>query len=237
MAGRRIGYRTRDRVVVPLIVLPHAARLQGLRLLVFAAWVHRTFSPSSGRRPYDGAVAAAPPASDAALEPPADGATWTGLSARPLPVVDASQWVVDPSCGGVVVFTGTARDHSVGRDGVTRLEYEAYEEQVVPRLDAIAAAARARWPDIGKIVLLHRVGEVPLTEAAVVVAVSAPHRDAAFEAARFGIDTLKATVPIWKREDWSEGTSWGREAQHIVPVEPVSADRAPADGSAAADGP
>jgi molybdopterin synthase catalytic subunit len=152
------------------------------------------------------------------LKPPADGDNWTGLSAAALPVVAASEWVVDPSCGGVVVFTGTARDHSVGRDGVTRLEYEAYEEQVVPRLDQIAAAARARWADLGRIVLLHRIGVVPLTEAAVVVAVSAPHRAAAFEAARFGIDTLKETVPIWKREDWSEGSSWGREAQHIISV-------------------
>ncbi len=123
------------------------------------------------------------------------------------------------SCGGVVVFTGTARDHSVGRAGVTKLEYEAYEEQVVPRLDQIAAAARSQWTDLGRIVLLHRIGEVPLTEAAVVVAVSAPHRAAAFEAARFGIDTLKETVPIWKREDWSEGTSWGSEAQHITSVD------------------
>jgi molybdopterin synthase catalytic subunit len=155
---------------------------------------------------------------------PDAGDDWTGLFDGPLPVVEASAWVVRPDCGGVVVFTGTARDHSVGRDGVTRLEYEAYEEQVVPRLDEIAAAARKRWPDLGRIVLLHRIGEVPLQEAAVVVAVSAPHRDAAFGAARFGIDTLKSTVPIWKREDWSEGTSWGREAQHITDVD--AADQA-----------
>ncbi len=136
-----------------------------------------------------------------------------------------------------MVFTGTARDHSVGRDGVTRLEYEAYEEQVVPRLDEIAAAARRHWPDLGRIVLLHRIGEVPLTEAAVVVAVSAPHRAAAFDAARFGIDTLKETVPIWKREDWSEGTSWGREAQHIVEVDHGAAPDGPeADGGELAGG-
>lgn len=132
-----------------------------------------------------------------------------------------------------MVFTGTARDHSVGRDGVTRLEYEAYEEQVVPRLDEIAAAARRRWPDLGRIVLLHRIGEVPLTEAAVVVAVSAPHRAAAFDAARFGIDTLKETVPIWKREDWSEGTSWGREAQHIVEIDHGARPAWTPDGPAA----
>jgi molybdopterin synthase catalytic subunit len=155
----------------------------------------------------------------AGLAPPESGDDWTGLHDGPLPVTEAASWVVQPSCGGVVVFTGTARDHSVGREGVTRLEYEAYEEQVVPRLDEIAAATRDRWPELGRIALLHRIGEVPLTEAAVVVAVSAPHRAEAFEAARFGIDTLKATVPIWKKEDWSEGTSWGREAQHIAEIE------------------
>ncbi len=155
------------------------------------------------------------------MTPPEDSDDWTGLASDVLPVNEASAWVVQPTCGAVVVFTGTARDHSVGREGVTRLEYEAYEEQVVPRLDELAEAARSRWPAIGRIVLLHRIGKVPLTEAAVVVAVSAPHRAEAFEAARFGIDTLKATVPIWKKEDWSEGSSWGREAQHIVDVDQV----------------
>lgn len=166
-------------------------------------------------------AAADPDAVHKPLEPPASGDTWAGLSSLPLPVQEASEWVVDPSCGAVVVFTGTARDHSTGRDGVTRLEYEAYESQVVPRLEEIADRARGRWPDLARVVLLHRVGEVPLTEAAVVVAVSSPHRSEAFEAARFGIDTLKATVPIWKREDWSEGSSWGLEAQHIVDVDDV----------------
>lgn len=171
---------------------------------------------------YDGTVSDDPTGSDGEAEilrPPEHADDWTGLSSAALPVEEASRWVVQPSCGGVVVFTGTSRDHSVGREEVTMLEYEAYEEQVVPRLDEIAAAARKRWPDLGRLVLLHRVGRVPLTEAAVVVAASAPHRAAAFEAARFGIDTLKSTVPIWKREDWSEGTSWGLEAQHIVDVD------------------
>ena len=148
---------------------------------------------------YDGRVAEVSVDSDSemiGLTPPAHGDDWTGMSSAALPVQLAAEWVVLPSCGGVVVFTGTARDHSVGRTDVTKLEYEAYEEQVVPRLDAIAAEARRRWPDIGRIVLLHRVDEVPITEAAVIVAVSAPHRAEAFEAARFGIDTLKSTVPV-----------------------------------------
>lgn len=153
------------------------------------------------------------------VQPPTDAETWTGLREGALPVEEASAWVVRPDCGAVVVFSGTARDHSEGRPDVARLEYEAYEEQVVPRLDAIAEAARKRWPELGRIALLHRVGEVPVGESAVVVAVSAPHRDAAFEAAKFGIDTLKATVPIWKREDWDGGSSWGLEPQHLVEVD------------------
>ena len=153
------------------------------------------------------------------VQPPVDDETWTGLADGPLPVDVASAWVVRPDCGAVVVFSGTARDHSEGRPDVGRLEYEAYEEQVVPRLDAIARAARTRWPELGRIALLHRVGEVPVGESAVVVAVSSPHRGEAFDAARFGIDTLKATVPIWKREEWSGGSSWGLEPQHVVEVE------------------
>lgn len=149
---------------------------------------------------------------------PLEGDTWTGLFAGPLPLDTASAWAVLPSCGAVVTFSGTARDHSVGREAVSRLEYEAYEEQVVPRLDEIAATARRRWTDLGRVALLHRIGEVPIAESAVVVVVSSPHRDHAFEAARFGIDTLKHTVPIWKREDWSEGSSWGLEPQHVTEV-------------------
>ena len=147
-----------------------------------------------------------------------DGINWTGIVDGPLPVAAASDWVVLPSCGAVVVFSGTARDHSSGRPDVDRLEYEAYEEQVVPRLDALIDAARTRWPDIGRMALIHRIGHVPVTESAVIVAVSSPHRDTSFQAARFGIDTLKATVPIWKKERWDGGESWGLEPQHLEEI-------------------
>jgi molybdopterin synthase catalytic subunit len=154
--------------------------------------------------------------SDQAELVPPDGDTWIGLSASPLPVDEAAAWAVRPDCGGLVLFSGTARDHAEGRPGVHRLEYEAYEEQVVPRLGGVAEEARVRWPMVGRIALLHRVGVLEIGESAVVVAVSAPHRDEAFAAARFCIDTLKRSVPIWKRESWTGGDSWGLEAQHIV---------------------
>jgi molybdopterin synthase catalytic subunit len=143
------------------------------------------------------------------LEAPPLAAQWLGLSPQPLPTAAALDWATLPECGAVVVFTGTVRDHADGRPGVSRLEYEAYEEQVGPKLRELADDLRRRWPMLGRIALLHRVGAVALTEAAVVVAVSAPHRPEAFDAARYAIDTLKETVPIWKREFWAKESDWG----------------------------
>jgi molybdopterin synthase catalytic subunit len=143
------------------------------------------------------------------VNPPPSGDTWVALTAEPLPVGLAADWAVRPDCGAVVTFSGTARDHAEGRPGVTRLVYEAYEEQVEPRLRTIAGEARARWPELGRLVLLHRVGEVAIGESSVVVVASATHRGEAFDAARFCIDALKDTAPIWKRETWAGGESWG----------------------------
>jgi molybdopterin synthase catalytic subunit len=131
------------------------------------------------------------------------------------------EWAVRPDCGAVVLFSGTARDHAPDRPEVSRLEYEAYEEQVVPRLEGVANEARSRWPVIGRIVLLHRVGVVPIGSSAVVVVVSAPHRPEAFEAARFCIDAIKAAVPIWKHEVWDGGEAWGEDTQALVPAHEV----------------
>jgi molybdopterin synthase catalytic subunit len=150
------------------------------------------------------------------LAPPPGDDTWIGLSPEALPVGTAADWVVQPHCGATVVFTGTARDHAPGRPGVQLLRYEAYEGHAEAGLAAVAGAVRDRWPTVGRIALLHRTGPVGIGEAAVVVAVSAPHRGEAFEAGRFAIDELKATVPIWKKETWEGGDSWGLEAQHAT---------------------
>lgn len=143
------------------------------------------------------------------LPAPCGDLDWTGLTSAPLPVAEAASWAVRPGCGAVVSFAGTVRDHAEGRPGVSLLEYEAYEQEVEPRLVALAAHARRNWPNLGRLVLLHRVGPLTVEEVAVLVVVSAPHREEAFEAARWCIDTLKATVPIWKRETWAGGVDWG----------------------------
>ncbi|MFV2040016.1 MAG: molybdenum cofactor biosynthesis protein MoaE [Acidimicrobiales bacterium] len=152
------------------------------------------------------------------MAPPEDSDTWIDLTGEHLPVEAASRWAVVPRCGAVVTFNGTGRDHSKGRPDVSALEYEAYEDQVRPRLWAVAEEARVRWPAIGRIAMIHRTGPVQIGESAVVVAVSSPHREEAFSAARFCIDTLKATAPIWKTETWAGGQSRGLEPQHVTEV-------------------
>jgi molybdopterin synthase catalytic subunit len=142
--------------------------------------------------------------------PPEQGDTWCSLSSEPLPLAEAYTWAVRPDCGAVVVFSGIARDHSDGRAGVTLLEYEAYEERTVAHFEAIVSDLRVQWPDVGHVAVLHRTGPLTLGETAVVVVVSAPHRDVAFDAARACIDTVKATAPIWKREHWADGVDWAR---------------------------
>ena len=155
------------------------------------------------------------------LTPP-HGEDWVGLTGAPLPVDAALSWAGLPHCGAVVLFCGTVRDHAEGRSGVTELEYEAYEEEVVPRLAAIAADARCRWPVLGRVALLHRVGCLEVGETSVVVVASAPHRPEAFGAARFCIDTLKSTVPIWKRETWAGGTDWATCSHPVSEIDDVA---------------
>ena len=153
-----------------------------------------------------------------AVECPTHGDDWLAVTADDLPVGTAYDWAVRPDCGAVVVFSGTVRDHADGRDGVEELTYEAYEEAVVPKFAEIVAEARRRWPTLGRIGLLHRVGRLVVGESSVVAVVSAPHRPEAFDAARFAIDALKASVPIWKQETWRDGTAWGTAAEQLRPA-------------------
>lgn len=150
----------------------------------------------------------------------AGSSDWVAITADPLPLAEATAWATTAGSGAVVSFLGVVRDHSDGREGVQAIEYEAYETEAQRRLEAVAAEVRRRWPMVERMALLHRVGEVARSEASVAVVVSTPHRPEAFDAARFAIDTLKETVPIWKRERWADGTDWATSG---VPVRAVRA--------------
>ena len=115
-----------------------------------------------------------------------------------------------PDAGAIVLFLGTVRDHSAGRDGVTHLEYEAYREVVEAKIREIVGETRGRW-DVGSVAAVHRLGSLDVGEDSVAVAVSAAHRAEAFDAARHLIDELKARAPIWKKEHWEGGAEWVRE--------------------------
>jgi molybdopterin synthase catalytic subunit len=150
---------------------------------------------------------------------PPDGGDWVVLTSLPLPVDTANAWATTPGSGAVVCFLGVVREQSEGRDGVRGMTYEAYEEETTHRFAEIAREARRLWTDLERIALLHRVGELALSDTSVVVVVSAPHRAEAFEAARFCIDTLKETAPIWKREHWDGGSDWAEQSQPVRPVD------------------
>lgn len=141
---------------------------------------------------------------------------WLALTADPLPISEMYDWAVAPECGAVVLFSGTVRDHAEGRDDVIALEYEAYEEAVVPVFRDIVRELRERYPAAVKVAILHRTGRLTLGESSVVVAVSSGHRPVAFEAARFAIDALKESAPIWKKEIWRDGEDWGTGAHDVV---------------------
>ena len=146
-----------------------------------------------------------------------DARDWVALTDEPLPTALAVQWATVPAAGAVVTFAGVVRDHAEGRPGVVAMTYEAYAAPAERALGEIAAEIRRRWPDVCRVALLHRVGELALSEESVVVVVSAPHRGAAFAAAEFAIDTLKESAPIWKQEHWSGGSDWAVEQHSIRP--------------------
>ena len=112
------------------------------------------------------------------------------------------------AAGAVVLFLGTVREMTNGRQTVA-LDYESYPEMAEAKLAELETAARSRWP-VTEVVIAHRLGKLELGEISVAIAVSCPHRKDAFDAGRFLIDELKVTVPIWKKENWSDGTTeWG----------------------------
>uniref|UniRef100_A0A673NBE1 Molybdopterin synthase catalytic subunit n=1 Tax=Sinocyclocheilus rhinocerous TaxID=307959 RepID=A0A673NBE1_9TELE len=118
-----------------------------------------------------------------------------------------SESVTCPSCGAVSLFIGTTRDNFEGKK-VIRLEYEAYSPMAESELRKICREIRTKWPSVRHINIQHRLGVVPITEASVIIGISSPHRRDSLEAVKYCIDTLKATVPIWKKV--SKSLRWDR---------------------------
>jgi molybdopterin synthase catalytic subunit len=128
------------------------------------------------------------------------------IVADPLNIENCIAWVSTQACGAINVFIGTVRDETKEKR-VVQLKFEAYEKMALSEMKKIADTILHNWP-IHKILIHHRTGTLQVGEVPVVIAASATHRDAAFEACRYAIDTLKQTVPIWKKEFFEDGELW-----------------------------
>ena len=128
------------------------------------------------------------------------------LTEEPIDVQAVVEEAQSGNAGAVNVFIGTVRNKTSGKK-VVRLEYEAYDKMAVKKMEEVVAEARTKWP-VEKAAVVHRKGVLQIGEAAVVIAVSTPHRKASFEACEFIIDTLKQVVPIWKKEIFEDGGIW-----------------------------
>lgn len=149
---------------------------------------------------------------EVALLPPVSGGSGRAeLVDGPIDVDRAVRSVEAPGFGAVVVFLGTVRNHHAGRP-VERLTYSAYRRMAADTLAKIVSDLEA---DGTRVAIVHRLGEVPVGEASVVIAVGSPHRAAAYEASRTALERLKAEVPIWKREHYPEGEAVWREDEAL----------------------
>jgi molybdopterin synthase catalytic subunit len=145
---------------------------------------------------------------EVALIPPVSGGSvYFDLVSGPISTDDLLGRVRDPRAGAVVLFLGTVRQNARNDQRVVHLEYEAYEALARSEMERIARQITERWAVLG-VAIVHRTGQLGVGEISVAVAVSSPHRTDAFEAGKYAIDTLKVTVPIWKKEVWEGGAAW-----------------------------
>lgn len=126
--------------------------------------------------------------------------------------------LADPGSGALAIFVGTTRNSFQGRE-VRYLEYEAYAALAEREMECLGMEIATHWPSVTGIAIVHRVGRVEIGEVSVAIAVSAPHRRAALEACAHGIERLKATLPVWKKEVFTDGSEW---RENVIEEDPES---------------
>jgi molybdopterin synthase catalytic subunit len=150
------------------------------------------------------------PADELCLFPPVSGGSGGDIYRvvhAPLSPDAVATDVDDAGAGGIVIFSGVVRNETGGRP-VKFLEYEAHAPMAEAKMREIGAAIHARWAEIKRVAILHRIGRLEIGESSVLIAVSAAHREDAFDACKYAIDTLKRTVPVWKKEHFEDGEVW-----------------------------
>lgn len=133
------------------------------------------------------------------------------ITERPISIDQVTARLADPAIGAVVTFVGVVRGNTGGRKTLY-LEYEAYPDMAEATLKQIGEEVQARWPEVLQAAIVHRVGRLEIGETAVVIALSAAHRQQVFDALHYAIDRIKEIVPVWKKEVWADGESeWKSE--------------------------
>ncbi len=134
---------------------------------------------------------------------------------KPIDVEEVRQKVVSRNAGAITIFIGTVREMTKGKKTL-HLEYQAYPEMAIKMFEQIAKEIQEKWPE-AIVAITHRVGHLEISDIAVVIAVSSPHRKIAYEANEYAIDRIKQIVPIWKKEYWEDGTEWIGDQLENVP--------------------
>lgn len=129
------------------------------------------------------------------------------ITREPIDKSGLEQRLLTGGAGAIVTFDGVVRDNTKGRKVVT-LDYDAYPPMAVKEMRRVGEEIRQRWPEVEAIGIIHRFGEMKISESSVVIVVTSPHRRVAFEACHYAIDRLKQTVPIWKKEIFEDGEAW-----------------------------
>jgi molybdopterin synthase catalytic subunit len=168
--------------------------------------VNQEYVSSSASLQAGDEVALLPPVSGGAGEVPEDPVEIVELTRTPIDTGKLKQAVQSPQDGAVLTFDGIVRNNSRGQETLY-LDYEAYEPMALEKMRGIVAALRTEFPVDG-IAVVHRLGRLEIGETSVFIAVSSPHRGVAFDACRKAIDTLKQSVPIWKKEYFADGETW-----------------------------
>lgn len=129
------------------------------------------------------------------------------ITREPIDKLGLEQRLLTGGAGAVVTFDGVVRDNTKGRKVLT-LDYDAYPPMAVKEMRRVGEEIRQRWPEVERIGIVHRFGEMKISESSVVIVVTSPHRKVAFEACHYAIDRVKQVVPIWKKEIFEDGEAW-----------------------------
>ncbi|GEN52910.1 molybdenum cofactor biosynthesis protein MoaE [Halobacillus faecis] len=141
------------------------------------------------------------------------------ITSEPLEIEEVTKRVIRREAGAVNTFIGTVREFTKGKRTLY-LQYETYKEMAEKKLEQIAKEMERQWPS-AEVVIAHRIGRLEITDIAVIIAVSTPHRNDSYEASRYAIERIKKIVPIWKKEHWEDGEEWIGDQKEVKPGVPL----------------